>query len=262
MQAVPIWTAAMGQILCSSTATLCELFDGVPVILRTRFFYAHPQSHIDKHYLRSLNVHVYSDEDLQCLCSAAPNLSQLTLRYTCCSNVGLGAIGQHCHNLRELSFPHSGERIMLMDEGITAIAIGCPQLTVLYFKYRKNLTDKGFIALATHCAHLSRLEVLHNDNITDAALTALAHSSSAGASLTTLTLDYCTAIKGPGIAAIASCCTNLQILRLEGLNAVHLTPQTFPIMPSIRDLKLALIKLVDEMLHLMSTYTSAGEIIH
>lgn len=138
------------------------------------------------------------------MCQAAQNLKEINVEYLQCSQLGLAAIGQYCHN-------------MDADEGFAALAQGCRKLKTLTLPYGLRLSDIGIIAIATHCTQLEELRLVESYSISDASLMALAQH--VGANLKFLSLESCNGVEtGEGILATAKHCPHLHTVQYSDLS--------------------------------------------
>lgn len=164
--------------------------------------------------LGKMQMSSFTETDLISFCTAAPNLQDITLMDPNCKDVGLAAIGQHCHLLESFSCTYAHE-VRNLDAGIAAIARGCPQLKRLNLSYCPLITGAGLTAIVAHCAQLEVL-VLRNYNahVTDASLLELAHSACAHR-LQVLSVEGCQGLTGTGLAAVATHCRDLRSLNIQ-----------------------------------------------
>ena len=120
------------------------------------------------------------------LTRSLPNLVELNLARSCFpEDKILKALGENCRNLRVLNVSYA--LISATDEGICALAAGCPQLEVLILTYCWYITDRALEALAVHSFNLRHLD-----------------------------LSSCMGVRDRGIIAIAKKCKRLEKIEFYG----------------------------------------------
>jgi hypothetical protein len=124
-----------------------------------------------------------TDQSLRVTAESSPLLETLNV-YMCTSltDVTLVAIGQHCHNLRELNV---GETT-LTHAGLSTIAAGCPQLEKLTASYCEGDIGTAIETIARGCAYLRSLDATSVD------------------------------VPSAGVLALAECCPLLETLVVAG----------------------------------------------
>lgn len=78
------------------------------------------------------------------------------------TDVALGAVGSHCKSLEKLSLDSE----LNHDEGVLAVAHGCPLLRVLRLQC-SNVTDKSLMAVGQYCSALELLTLQSFQKVTD-----------------------------------------------------------------------------------------------
>lgn len=166
--------------------------------------------------LCKLSLRINCDQDLLCVSRSAPNLREVTLHSPVCSDVGFAAIGEFCSKLESFTVWRV-DRVVRLDEGLTALAMGCRKLTYFLLQMCANFSDIGLGAIATYCTELSNITLIDANHITDAGLIEFAHG---GKRLNSLTLHRCAAVTGACLEAVAQHCSSLQSLALMDLNSL------------------------------------------
>ena len=105
------------------------------------------------------------------------------------------------------------------DEGVAAIAGGCPRLKVVNVSYCANITDASLRSLAQGLRDLVQLELRACINVTSVGLCYLAASCK---HLRELDVKRCCYVSDPGIHAIAQGCPNLRQVQIHCLLQIHL----------------------------------------
>jgi hypothetical protein len=72
--------------------------------------------------------------------------------------------------LRECNFYKSS---LLTDEGVTDLAMSCPDLEILRLSLCENVSDAAIASLVQHSRGLKKLDLSNNGQLTDAAFTGL-----------------------------------------------------------------------------------------
>ena len=93
------------------------------------------------------------------------------------------------------------------DDGIVAIAAGCPHLLNLNLSYCTAITDASLQAIGHHSHQLLNLEVRGCEKLTSVGLVALAAGCS---SLRELDIKRCRQVGDMGVLAVAKCCVDLR----------------------------------------------------
>lgn len=105
------------------------------------------------------------------------------------------------------------------DEGVAAIAGGCPRLKVVNVSYCANITDASLRSLAQGLRDLVQLELRACINVTSVGLCYLAASCK---HLRELDVKRCSYVSDSGIHAIAQGCPNLRQVQIHCLLQVKL----------------------------------------
>ena len=137
---------------------------------------------------------------LVALAEACPELRELRLKPN--GNVGdatLSALGAHCPRLETLDA--SGAHCT--DNGLRALAAGCPQLRELFVAGCKLLTDAGVGALAKGCPQLRLVDLQGCSAVGDAAALKLAEGCAA---LDTVSFQCCPWLGDEGFRALCARC--------------------------------------------------------
>jgi hypothetical protein len=124
-------------------------------------------------------VSLLSSDTVQALCGHGATLSYMQLQNANCHAEVLGWIGQHCHNLKELSVmnnnPETKYPLWTNEPGWVAVAEGCKKLTHVSMWYGAGLTEPALLALTAHCPDLADLSLyMCNFTVTDTVLLAFA----------------------------------------------------------------------------------------
>ncbi|XP_043713206.1 F-box protein At1g47056-like [Telopea speciosissima] len=150
-----------------------------------------------------LKAYRFTDVGLAAI-STCSNLKILDLVSTYeCTNVGLVSIAEHCKLLRKLQI-RGGD---IGDEGLTAIAKGCPNLEELVLCCVNLITCLSLGLLGSNCKILERLALCWNYELRDAEISCIAAQCIA---LQYLTIKHCPSVTNHGMEAL-SCkgCPNL-----------------------------------------------------
>eukprot|EP00899_Mesostigma_viride_P019793 jgi/Mesvir1/27815/Mv07495-RA.1 len=119
----------------------------------------------------------------------------------------LRQVGDKCRRLRALDLERCGG---VTDEGIIAVAAGCPELEHLNMACC-NVTDASVSAIAARCARLKFLKVAGCAGVSDASITLLASRCPL---LEYLEVSGCRAVTDASITLLARSCPNLRCLLL------------------------------------------------
>lgn len=98
------------------------------------------------------------------------------------------------------------------DEGVAALAAGCPELEELSVSYCDALTDRGVEAVAAHCKSFRSFCARSCSKLTDGGLVAVGAGCPR---LTVLTVSECPNVTGACLPAIAAGCPLLTALSLS-----------------------------------------------
>jgi Leucine Rich repeat len=96
----------------------------------------------------------------------------------------------------------------ITDEGLRAVADGCPDLRVFNLFDCSKVTDVGLSALEV-CYDLERIELAYRDDVTDEAIEVIAEGCN---KLKHISLQNLSKVVGPGIEAIGLNCPLLETL--------------------------------------------------
>ena len=157
-----------------------------------------------------------TDEDLVPLIRTCPLLetldvdgsSKLTERI-------LIELSSHCPKLTSVKlggYHTDAAHMLITDEGIAALAAGCPKLDTLKVGACMELTDQGIFSLAQHCKSLTHFSLESNDKITDVGMGALFESCT---QLTTFEVTKLSNLTDEGMLALPLNCHKLSELRLH-----------------------------------------------
>jgi len=142
-----------------------------------------------------------------------PKLKVIGLWKCHVSNLTLTALGENCHDIRELNL--SGNRD-ITDEGLGALAEGCPLIEKLNLSECSEITDEGIKTIANFCTSLISLDLSGcDDNITDDSIKYLATQCSL---LKYIDLAFCDEITDSSIIAIADHCRNLKSINITNID--------------------------------------------
>ncbi|XP_010250120.1 PREDICTED: EIN3-binding F-box protein 1-like [Nelumbo nucifera] len=98
------------------------------------------------------------------------------------------------------------------DNGLTAIARGCPSLRVLSLWNVSSVGDKGLSDIASGCHMLEKLDLCQCSSISDKGLMAIAENCP---NLAALTIECCSKIGNGTLQAIGQYCPNLQSISIK-----------------------------------------------
>lgn len=131
-----------------------------------------------------------------------------------CTNVGLGSVADRCRLLRKLHID-GWKANRIGDEGLIAVAKGCPNLQELVL-IGVNPTKLSLESLASSCKNLERLALCGSDTVGDPEISCIAAKSVA---LKKLCIKTCP-VSDQGLEAIAGGCPNLVKLKLKKCRGV------------------------------------------
>ena len=188
--------------------------------------------------LEQLNVcecHEITDEGVRSLAQFCPALSTLELAYTDVGDAGLARLGEGCRALTRLFLRaldisdvgmckvaegcpmleevHLGACNLIGDDTVSSLAKNCPGLTMLDLSLTR-VKDAGLVRLAVGCGALKKL-VLCYLGISDAGLDKLAQGCPR---IVDVDLRECGLITEEGATSLATHCTMLRTLRLNGVD--------------------------------------------
>eukprot|EP00899_Mesostigma_viride_P018868 jgi/Mesvir1/26983/Mv20695-RA.1 len=123
------------------------------------------------------------------------------------------ALGRNCRELRKLTI--DAEEVS--DDGIAALAGGCPSLEHLHLGICNNASDAGITAIAQGCPQLRYLELNRCDNVTDVCIRAIVRGCP---QLRRLHLYWCLGVTDDGMVAIAENCPQLRELAVRNCGKV------------------------------------------
>ena len=101
----------------------------------------------------------------------------------------------------------------LTDDGVSALAEGCPQLSTIYLSDCVSITYVGLSALANGCPKLSAVILSDGRTLTDEGISALGQGCPL---LSSIHLSYCRNITDVGLSALAKGCPFLKYISLYG----------------------------------------------
>jgi hypothetical protein len=164
--------------------------------------------------------HGITDAAFQAVAEHCPQLENVTL--ACCNQLTdatLIALGQRCHNLREIDMTYS----KMTRVGLNAIAAGCPLLQVVRASKCGDV-GPGIETIARHCP---RLRVLHAEHTSMPAEAVLALAECCPL-LESVELSFCEKVDNGAIIALVRGCPALQSLGIadtsvteHGLRAIR-----------------------------------------
>lgn len=134
-----------------------------------------------------------------------------------CTNVGLVSLAERCRLLRKLHID-GWKANRIGDEGLIAVAKGCPNLQELVL-IGVNPTKPSLESLASNCKNLERLALCGSDTVGDAEISCIAVKCVA---LKKLCIKSCP-VSDQGLEALAGGCPNLVKVKLKKCRGV--TPE-------------------------------------
>jgi len=96
------------------------------------------------------------DDAITCLVTSCPKLASLSLLECNITDRSLEALGKFSVHLTNLNLSQCDA---INDQGIFALAQGCPLLQILNLNYCDLITDKSIMFLVTKCLHLKSLSL-------------------------------------------------------------------------------------------------------
>ncbi|KAK6913854.1 Leucine-rich repeat, partial [Dillenia turbinata] len=150
-----------------------------------------------------------TDVSLKAVGSHCKSLESLSLDSDCINNEGIVAVAEGCPLLKVL-------KLQCINEGIVAVAEGCPLLKVLKLQ-RINVTDEALKALGVSYLSLELLALYSFQKFTDKSLYAIAKGCK---NLKNLTLSDCYFLSDRGLDAVAVGCTELSHLEFNGCHNI------------------------------------------
>ncbi|CAM0946262.1 unnamed protein product [Alopecurus aequalis] len=98
------------------------------------------------------------------------------------------------------------------DQGLLAVARGCPNLRSLTLWGVPLVTDAGLAEIAVGCPSLERLDITFCPLVTDKGLAAVAQGCP---NLLSLTIEACSGVGNDGLRAIGRCCSKLEAVNIK-----------------------------------------------
>jgi hypothetical protein len=121
----------------------------------------------------ALNV-LITDATLSAVAEHLPLLETLIMRHTGITDIGVACVAAACSKLEYISLGSKDRAVCLVgDDGVRALAKGCPLLHTLDFDYAQHVADGGLLALAAHCPKLRVFVARCAFRVTDDALMTL-----------------------------------------------------------------------------------------
>ncbi|KAL7259775.1 hypothetical protein ACSBR1_005612 [Camellia fascicularis] len=114
--------------------------------------------------------------------------------------------------LGKLSIRGSNSTCRVTNDGLTAIAHGCPSLRALSLWNVPSIGDEGMFEIAKECHLLEKLDLCQCPSISNKGLIAIAENSP---NLTALTIESCPRIGNDSLQAIGRCCPKLQSITIR-----------------------------------------------
>ncbi|CAN0856176.1 F-box/LRR-repeat protein 4, partial [Linum grandiflorum] len=142
-------------------------------------------------------------------------ISLKTLGVAACAKItdkSLEAVGSHCKSLETLSLDSE----FIQNDGVLAIAKGCPHLNVLKLQCI-NVTDEALIAVGKYSSSLEVLALYSFQRFTDRGLFAIGDGCK---KLKNLTLSDCYFLSDQGLGSIAKGCKELTHLEVNGCHNI------------------------------------------
>ncbi|XP_043713211.1 F-box protein At1g47056-like [Telopea speciosissima] len=165
-------------------------------------------------YMKSL---VVTDVGLFSISNCCSNLEILHLdKMLEFTNWGLVSIANHCRRLRELHIRGRKVNINIGDEGLIAIAKGCPNLEELVL-CGINFTYLSLSLLATNCQNLERLAVGWSNTFGDAEISCIADKCIA---LKNLDIKECPITTNHVMEALPGRCSNLVQVKIRNCSGM------------------------------------------
>ncbi|XP_012069470.1 F-box/LRR-repeat protein 4 isoform X1 [Jatropha curcas] len=179
------------------------------------------------------------DDAICCIAKGCRNLKKLHIRRCYeIGNKGIIAIGENCKSLTDLSlrfcdslFIRVGDEALIAigqgcslqqlnvsgchligDDGITAIARGCPELIHLDVSVLQHLGDMAMAEIGEGCPLLKEIVLSHCREITDVGLSHLVKNCTM---LESCHVVYCPGITAAGVATVVSSCPNIKKVLVE-----------------------------------------------
>ena len=133
-----------------------------------------------------------------------------------CTDEILHELAAHCPGLMQITFARHLRHYS--DDGIIALAKGCPALQMFNFQANHRITDVGLSALARN-GSLTSISLYEMGNITDASITTLSRCCH---NLQTLTINSCSHFSDSALAILG---TELRKLKKVALTRLPITDQ-------------------------------------
>ena len=149
---------------------------------------------------------------VQSLAQWCPLLRDVELNTRSLTDDGLFAMARGCPRLRSMCCERS---LALTDAGLTALASGCRQLQKVVLTGNRQISDVGLIALVHGCPELHHVD-LSGTNVTDASIIALAQGCP---NLLHIAYNSCSAVTAASLFALAENCPNLLLIGANGCEA-------------------------------------------
>ncbi|CAM8902992.1 unnamed protein product [Rhodiola kirilowii] len=128
------------------------------------------------------------------------------------TDVSLNAVGSHCQKLETLSLDSE----FIHNEGVLAVARGCPLLKVLKLQC-VNVTDEALQSVGSSCQSLEQLALYSFQRFTDKSLRAIGNGCKR---LKDLTLSDCFFLSDKGLESVAAGCTELTHIEVNGCHNI------------------------------------------
>uniref|UniRef100_A0A6V7QRP7 F-box/LRR-repeat protein 15-like leucin rich repeat domain-containing protein n=1 Tax=Ananas comosus var. bracteatus TaxID=296719 RepID=A0A6V7QRP7_ANACO len=153
-----------------------------------------------------------SDEGLVHVGKSCPELQELDLyRSFGVTDKGVSAIASGCCNLQIINLAYCTE---ITDESLISLST-CYKLNTLEIRGCSRVTSTGLSAIALGCRQITELDLKKCYDVNDAGMLPLAHYSSAS-----INLSYCSVTDlGLLVLASTSCLQSITILHLTGVTA-------------------------------------------
>lgn len=151
-----------------------------------------------------------SDAAVIALARGCPLLEDMRLADYQPTDEVLAVLAVSCHNLKRVEL---GDYTPLCtDQGLLALARGCPMLTQLHLNNNAVVTDAGILGLAEHCHMLESVSIAGTILITSASLCPLFTSSPR---VISIRLDQCDSVTDEVLVAISQHCPKLATLDIN-----------------------------------------------
>ncbi|XP_043713212.1 F-box protein At1g47056-like [Telopea speciosissima] len=161
-----------------------------------------------------LNTFV-TDVGLAAFSNCCSNLEILHFEESECTNAGLVSIADNCKRLRQLHID-GWKFYNIGDEGLIAIAKGCPNLEELVL-FGINLTFLSLSLLGANCQNLERLAVGWSDTFGDAEISCIADKC---IRLKNLYIMKCPGVTNYVMEALPGRCSNLVKVKIRSCSGI------------------------------------------